>query len=98
MRTNLNGEPTKAPTTKAQYREQLISFMTQGGKSAQRADYIPRHNPERLPEWSLTQGKHLPARMWQAAQEMVAGGEARVSNGSFESGSVYLVAGDNFPA
>jgi hypothetical protein len=72
MRTNLNGEPTKAPTTKAQYREQLVSFMTQG--------------------------KHLPARMWQAAQEMVAQGEARVSNGSFESGSVYLVAGDNFPA
>ncbi len=92
-------EDHKSPTTKAQYREQIITYMIESGRNARRyldaGKEVP-HNPEGLPEMSLSQGKHMPARKWQVAQDMVCEGVARITNGSFESGSVYIVAGDNW--
>lgn len=88
----------KAPTTKAEYRESIISYMAHSGELAQRyrdERDLP-HNPDRLPEMSMTNHKKMPKRMWTVAQEMVTSGEVKITNGSFESGSVYLVAGENW--
>ncbi len=86
----------QASTTKAQYRASIISYMKHSGELAQKAEQPPRHNPERLPEMSLYKSKHMPKRQWAVAQEMVADGTARITNGSFESGSVYIVAGEKW--
>lgn len=86
----------KAPTTKAQYRESIISYMKHSGELAQKADQPPRNNPERLPEMSMWNGKHMSKRQWTVAQDMVAEGVVVITNGSFETGSVYLVAGPNW--
>ncbi len=88
----------KAPSTKAAYRESIISYMKHSGELARqhRSVHTPMHNPDCLPEMSLTNHAKMPKRMWTVAQEMVASGEAKITNGSFESGSVYLVAGEKW--
>jgi hypothetical protein len=86
----------KAPTTKAEYRESIISYMKHSGELAQRSERVPPNNPDRLPEMSMYKSKGMPKRQWTVAQEMVAEGVAKIANGSFESGSVYLVAGEKW--
>jgi hypothetical protein len=99
MRQTISGQAWKSPTTIDGFRQQLVKRMIEGGGSAQRMlaeGKTPKHNPEGLPEWSLYDGTSM-AREWRAAELMVANGEALIARGSFEEGSVYLIAGPMFP-
>lgn len=90
----------KRPTTTEQYRASILESMRFGEGMAQRylreGQELP-NNPTGLPEVSMSLRVSGP-RQWKAAQALVQDGAAVVVGGSFEGGSVYLVAGPAFPA
>jgi hypothetical protein len=94
-------EDHRSPTTKAQYRAEIIRHMIEGGELAKR--YIAENkevkwNPTGLPE---TMEFYQPAfrhsiRRWKVVQEMEREGVVAIARGSWEAGEVYLIAGEKW--